>query len=196
MIFSILKPGIVLFIFTVVSIFFVVATEQYTKVKIKYNEEELLTKRLSEIVDNYNNPIIEDRFVKKINLHGIEQVVTIYPAKKDNKLFAYLIEHVYPNGYNGDIHLLTGINTDNELLGVRVITHKETPGLGDKIESKKSNWIKQFSGLSLSNPIESNWSVKRDGGSFDQFTGATITPRAVVIAIYQILQYFIVNKIE
>jgi electron transport complex protein RnfG len=91
---------------------------------------------------------------------------------------------------------LTGIDIDGELLGVRVIGHKETPGLGDKIETRKSDWIKGFSGLSLSNLDKSLWKVKRDGGSFDQFTGATITPRAIVSAAYQILEYFEKNEIK
>ena len=76
------------------------------------------------------------------------------------------------------------------MLGVRVINHKETPGLGDKIETRKSDWIRSFTGLSLNQPEKSKWKVKRDGGFFDQFTGATITPRAIVTAAYQILDYF------
>jgi electron transport complex protein RnfG len=116
--------------------------------------------------------------------------ISIYPAKKNNRIFAYLIEHTYPKSYNGNIRLLTGIGSDKKLLGVRVIAHKETPGLGDKIETKKSNWIKQFRGLSLSNLTKKQWGVKRDGGTFDAFTGATITPRAVVNATYQVLVLF------
>ena len=77
---------------------------------------------------------------------------------------------------------------------VRVISHKETPGLGDKIEAKRNDWILQFAGLSLDNPDKNNWKVKKDGGQFDQFTGATITPRAVVNAIRGALEYFAANR--
>jgi electron transport complex protein RnfG len=164
--------------------------QDFTKAPIKYNEKQLLIQRLGELVENYDNDILADKFSKEITLHGIKQIINIYPAKRNNQTFAYLIEHTYPNGYSGSIRLLTGINSSKELLGVRVIAHKETPGLGDKVETKKSNWIKQFKGLSLSNPSKSQWKVKRDGGQFDAFTGATITPRAVVTATYQLLIYF------
>ncbi len=187
---SILKAGLLLFVYTVVSIFFVALTQTTTKEQIKHNEQQLLIKRLGELVSGYSNDILADKYTKKLHLHNIEQTVTIYPAKSNNVIFAHLIEHTYPNGYNGNIRLLTGIDTNNQLLGVRVIAHKETPGLGDKIETKKSDWIKQFSGLSLSNPDKESWKVKRDGGVFDSFTGATITPRSIVSATYQLLELF------
>ncbi|MBA5249726.1 MAG: electron transport complex subunit RsxG [Gammaproteobacteria bacterium] len=190
----IIKAGILLFIFTAVSVFFVSLMHDSTKNRIQYNEEQLLTQRLGELVKNYDNNILQDKFSKQITLHGITQTISIYPAKKNNQIFAYLIEHTYPNGYSGKIRLLTGIDTSNQLLGVRIIAHQETPGLGDKVETKKSNWIKQFKGLSLSNPSKTQWKVKPDGGTFDAFTGATITPRAVVTATYQLLIYFSKHK--
>ncbi|SFV85594.1 Electron transport complex protein RnfG [hydrothermal vent metagenome] len=192
----IIKAGILLFIFTAVSVFFVSLMHDSTKNRIQYNEEQLLTQRLGELVKNYDNNILQDKFSKQITLHGITQTINIYPAKKNNQTFAYLIEHTYPNGYSGKIRLLTGIDINNQLLGVRVIAHKETPGLGDKVETKKSNWIKQFKGLSLTNPNENEWKVKRDGGSFDAFTGATITPRAIVTATYQLLELFKSNLLQ
>ncbi|SFV87587.1 Electron transport complex protein RnfG [hydrothermal vent metagenome] len=192
----IIKAGILLFIFTAISVFFVSLMHDSTKNRIQYNEEQLLTQRLGELVKNYDNNILQDKFSKQITLHGITQTINIYPAKKNNQTFAYLIEHTYPNGYSGKIRLLTGIDINNQLLGVRVIAHKETPGLGDKVETKKSNWIKQFKGLSLTNPNENEWKVKRDGGSFDAFTGATITPRAIVTATYQLLELFKSNLLQ
>ncbi len=192
----IIKSGLLLLIFTAVSIFFVSLTQDSTKDQIKYNEEQLLIKRLGELVSGYNNDILQDKFSKNIHIHGIQQDINIYPAKINEVVFAYLIEHTYPNGYNGDIRLLTGVDKDNNLLGVRVIAHKETPGLGDKIDIRKSNWIDQFTGLSLSNPPKSKWKVKRDGGAFDSFTGATITPRAIVSASYQVLEYFDQHEIK
>lgn len=187
---AIFKAGALLLIFTAISIFFVSLMYDSAKQRIRYNEEQLLIQRLGELVENYDNDILQDKFSKQITLHGIKQTINIYPAKKNNQTFAYLIEHTYPNGYSGSIRLLTGVDTNNQLLGVRVIAHKETPGLGDKVETKKSNWIEQFKGLSLSNPSKNQWKVKRDGGAFDAFTGATITPRAIVTATYQILDLF------
>lgn len=184
------KAGFLLLIFAAISVFFVSLMHDSSKERIKYNEKQLLIQRLSELVENYDNDILKDKFLKEITLNGVKQIINIYPAKKNNQTFAYLIEHTYPNGYSGNIRLLTGVNVNNQLLGVRVIAHKETPGLGDKVETKKSNWIKQFKGLSLSNPVASQWKVKRDGGVFDAFTGATITPRAIVTATYQILDLF------
>ena len=90
--------------------------------------------------------------------------------------------------------MLIAINTDGSVSGVRTLLHKETPGLGDKIDEKKAGWIRQFEGLSLSRPAQSDWKVKKDGGQFDQFTGATITPRAVVKAVKNALHFFEENR--
>jgi len=99
-----------------------------------------------------------------------------------------LYEVLSTEGYSGTIRLLIGIDEGQHIRGVRVISHQETPGLGDKIEIKKSDWMTQFTGKSLNNPKTSMWKVAKDGGTFDQFTGATITPRAVVSAIRETLQ--------
>ena len=102
---------------------------------------------------------------------------------------------IAPNGYNGPIHLLVGIKADGTLAGVRVVKHRETPGLGDVVEISRSDWILGFNDRSLSKPDEKGWKVKRDGGIFDQFTGATITPRAVVKAVHNALLYFEKNQV-
>ncbi len=190
MIKEILKPGLLLLIFTMISIFFVSWTQNTTQEQIQHNEEQLLIKRLAELVSNYDNDILKDKYTQLLTLHGVRQSINVYPAKRNGKVFANLIEHTYPNGYNGNIRLLTGVSVEQTLLGVRVITHKETPGLGDKIETRKSDWIKKFTGLSLSNPDRDNWKVKRDGGVFEAFTGATITPRAIVPASPHVLDLF------
>ncbi|MDR5898431.1 electron transport complex subunit RsxG [Halomonas vilamensis] len=92
-------------------------------------------------------------------------------------------------GYSGDIHLLVGVNSERRISGVRVTEHQETPGLGDKIERQRSDWVTEFNGLRLDSLPERAWAVTKDGGEFDTFTGATITPRAVVDAVYQALFY-------
>ncbi len=191
---TIIKSGLLMFVFTLICVFLVSLVEKTTKEKIELNEQQLLIDRLNQITSNYDNSILADRYYKDVKLHGIEQAIAIFPAKRKGEIVAYLVEHTYPNGYNGNIRLLTGIDREGKLLGVRVTSHRETPGLGDKVETRKSDWIKGFKGLSLDNPEKSKWRVKRDGGNFDQFTGATITPRAIVTAAYQILEYF--NKHE
>jgi len=97
---------------------------------------------------------------------------------------------VAPDGYSGDIKLIVGINLDGTIAGVRALSHKETPGLGDKVDLRKSNWILNFNGRSLLQPSIEQWAVKKDGGTFDQFTGATITPRAVVKSVKKALLFF------
>ncbi|SDX95438.1 electron transport complex protein RnfG [Allochromatium warmingii] len=97
-------------------------------------------------------------------------------------------------GYAGDIDVLLGLDTDGRILGARVLAHKETPGLGDKIEVAKADWILAFNGLSLGHPPPERWAVKKDGGDFDQFSGATITPRAVVKALKGGLDFFAANR--
>lgn len=114
---------------------------------------------------------------------------TIFIAARDGKFTGAAFETI-AHGYSGDIVLLLAVHENGELSGVRTISHAETPGLGDKIEAAKSDWITHFKGMSLNNLSEKEWHVKKDGGHFDQFTGATITPRAVVKAIHEALQIY------
>ncbi|MGB5688882.1 MAG: RnfABCDGE type electron transport complex subunit G, partial [Woeseiaceae bacterium] len=98
------------------------------------------------------------------------------------------------DGYAGAIRLLVGIDVDGAVTGIHVLAHRETPGLGDRIESTKSDWAMQFNGRSLGNPQASGWKIKRDGGEFDQLTGASVTPRAIIKAIRETLIYFEANS--
>ena len=128
--------------------------------------------------DYFNNNLLESAVIPQDkNLVGIQK---IYFAKKDGNISAYAYETTAPDGYSGDIRLLVGLDPKGEVLGVRVIEHHETPGLGDKIELRISNWILNFTHQSINENNLSEWAVKKDGGKFDQFSGATITPRAVV----------------
>lgn len=115
--------------------------------------------------------------------------MTIYRGTIDLRVRALAWE-IVASGYAGDIHLILGVDADGRVLGVRVLSHAETPGLGDKIEASRTDWILRFSGLSLDNPPRQRWKVKKDGGDFDAFSGATITPRGVVAAIREGLEFF------
>ena len=119
--------------------------------------------------------------------------LTIYRARQGNVIKGAVFK-VAERGYAADIVVLMGVDIDGKTLGVRVIKHAETPGLGDKIEVKKGPWIKDFDGKSLSDPTAEKWAVKKDNGVFDQFAGATITPRAVVKAVKGGLEFFSANK--
>ncbi|WP_343222113.1 electron transport complex subunit RsxG [Methylomonas paludis] len=126
---------------------------------------------------------------------GTEQT-EVYLAKKQGEISAVCFKFVAPDGYAGPISLVMGIAKNGEILGVRVISHVETPGLGDKIEISKSKWILSFNGKSLDNLTLEQWSVKKDGGVFDQFSGATITPRKVVQAIKRGLDFYQQHQAE
>ena len=110
--------------------------------------------------------------------------------RKNGQVTGFILPAVAPDGYSGDIRLIIGIRADGTLAGVRVTAHNETPGLGDKVELRKHPWILSFEGRSLRNPPRDQWQVKKDGGVFDQFTGATITPRAVVRKVRDTLQFY------
>jgi H+/Na+-translocating ferredoxin:NAD+ oxidoreductase subunit G len=115
--------------------------------------------------------------------------VQIYRGIKAHQVTAVAFR-IFGNGYAGEIELILGLDSDGRILGVRVLSHAETPGLGDKIEERKSDWILGFNGRPLENTTSAQWRVKKDGGEFDQFTGATITPRGVVKAIHQGLDFY------
>lgn len=119
--------------------------------------------------------------------------LTVYRAIKGGKVTGVAFESS-GNGYAGEIRVIMGVDADGRIMGVRVVKHAETPGLGDKIEVAKNDWITRFNGLFLGDPPEEQWKVKKDGGRFDQFSGATITPRAVVNAIRDGLKYFAAHK--
>ena len=143
---------------------------------IAAQQRELLLQVIPQ--DYFNNNLLENAVIPQDkNLLGIQK---IYFAKKDGNVSAYAYETTAPDGYSGDIRLLVGLDPKGEVLGVRVIEHHETPGLGDKIERRISNWILGFTNQSINEHNLSEWAVKKDGGKFDQFSGATITPRAVV----------------
>ena len=141
-------------------------------------------------VDRYDNRVVEDTIkVVAPEWLGTDQPVTIYRARKNGQPVALFATPYALDGYSGPIQLLIGVYADGTLAGVRVLAHKETPGLGDAIEEKRSPWILAFTGKSLGNPPLERWKVKKDSGTFDQFTGATITPRAVVKATGRFLEY-------
>jgi electron transport complex protein RnfG len=124
-------------------------------------------------------------------LLGSDDPVEVFIAMRDQRPVAAIFASVAPDGYNAPIYLLIGIDADEgRITGVRVVSHKETPGLGDLIESRKSDWLQQFTGTSLATHPAQAWAVRKDGGRFDAITGATVTPRAVIEAVHNTLLYF------
>lgn len=147
--------------------------------------EEDLKASLEQVIppQYYDNDLLKNTLL-------LDSETLVYVAKKDGKVSAVAFMVTSNNGYSGAIKSLIGIDKQGQLLGVRVLSHAETPGLGDKIEHAKSDWILSFNGHSLTDLTAVQWKVKKDGGVFDQFSGATITPRAVVGSVYQGLQFF------
>jgi electron transport complex protein RnfG len=140
--------------------------------------------------ERYDNDPLQDRVaVLAPRWLGADESVALLRARLRGQPSALVLTAVAPDGYAGPIHLLVAVAADGRVLGVRVVRHQETPGLGDAIEAAKSRWIEGFGGRSLGDPVEVDWKVKRDGGHYDQFASATVTPRAVVAAVRKALQF-------
>lgn len=167
-----------------------------TRDRIVQSEHERLLRQLNALVPagRYNNDLAQDRLTLRIPELDARDPVTVYRARQSGNPVAAILTAVAPDGYSGDIRLLIGIEADGRLAGVRVLEHRETPGLGDKIDLDRADWILSFDGRSLSDPLPAQWTVRKDGGVFDQFAGATITPRAVVKAVRRALEYFRQNQ--
>ncbi len=192
-----LRDGGLLGLAAVIGTALVAITYVATYEKSAANEREFLMRSLTAIVPetSFDNDIFNDTIkVRSPKLLGTPNPVTVYRARRNGKPVAVVLVPTAPDGYNGNIKLLIAIRYDGTLGGVRVVAHRETPGLGDDIEIERSDWITSFNNHSLDNLSVSDWRVKKDGGKFDQFTGATITPRAIVKAVYQSLQYFASNR--
>ncbi len=194
---SITKNSLTLGLFAVLTVGLIAATYVSTKDRITAEIRAYEAKVLKEILPNaeHDNELLDTR----VKLAPSRLLVTseekyAYIGFKDGKPVAVILPTTAPDGYNGRIDLLVGIYENGSLAGVRATSHRETPGLGDKIETKVSDWILGFKGKSLENPNDKGWAVKKDGGQFDQFTGATITPRAVVASVHRTLNYFKDNK--
>jgi Na+-translocating ferredoxin:NAD+ oxidoreductase subunit G len=168
-----------------------------TKAPIEKSEAEARMALFSQIVPSnlHNNDMLKDAITLAPNdLLGNTQPSIANRARIDSAPAAVILEAIAHDGYAGDIKLLIAIKYDGSIAGVRVLAHKETPGLGDYIDIAKGNWIKLFDGESLSKTSETNWNVKKDNGQFDYMAGATITPRAIVKAVHKALKYFEANK--
>lgn len=167
-------------------------TDNLTAQPIADRQREDLTKLMNQVLpsSDYDNQPLDQKYQQEIN----GQNFIFYRARLQKKVSAIIL-FTKTSGYSGDIALLIAIKADGELSGVRVLSHTETPGLGDKIEQAKSDWILAFSGLSLTHPEKKGWAVKKEGGQFDAFTGATITPHAVINGVYKTLQLFKDNQL-
>lgn len=188
---AVLLSAGLLSIFSILCIVLIYITQQGTHERIDSNRQAKILAGLNEVFPAaaYDNNLLDASFKVTDELLG-PGVQVIYPAFKNSKPAGAIISSTAPNGYNGQIKILIGVDFAGVIHAVRVVEHKETPGLGDPIDIKRSDWITQFDSRSIANPALDNWGVKKDGGTFDQLTGATITPRAVVKAVANALLYY------
>lgn len=186
------RSGLLLAAIAVVGVAVLTAIHLLTRDRIAAQRHDAVTQRLTQVLapERYDNDLIQDTLeVTDAGTFGHAGPATVHRARRDGRPVAVIMEVTAPDGYNGDIDLLVSILRDGTVSGVRVVRHRETPGLGDPIEARRSDWITRFTGRSLADPAPEAWAVRRDGGDFDQFTGATITPRAVVEAVQRALEY-------
>ena len=186
-----LRTAVILFLFVVIFTAMLSGAYLWTRPSIEAAAAEEKMKLIDDVLprERYNNKLLDDyATMAQAEGLGLDEPARIYRARKDNTLEALILETVAPDGYSGKIRLLLALGADGQIIGVRAISHKETPGLGDYIEPQKDRnkehpWITQFNGLTPTTVDEKEWKVKKDGGRFDSVAGATVTPRAVIKAV-------------
>jgi Na+-translocating ferredoxin:NAD+ oxidoreductase subunit G len=194
---AIIKSAIGLSIFAIVTAGLIAITQLSTAKNIELAQKRARARALLEIVpaNEHDNDMLESTInLDPDPLLGNADNTEAFLAKRGTTPVAVILPFTTPDGYTGDIKAIVGIRPDGTIKGVRITGHKETPGLGDKIELRKSPWILGFNDKSLQKPDTAGWKVRKDGGEFDQLTGATITPRAVVSGIRKALEYFQIHR--
>ncbi|QIL86162.1 electron transport complex subunit RsxG [Vibrio sp. HDW18] len=188
---AIRNHGLTLAVFACIATGLVALTYTLTAERIHQQQQQQLLQVLNQVIPYhyYDNALVQACTLVNDTALGTQQTMHAYLAKRNGQPSAIAIETIAPDGYNGDIKLIIGIADNGSVLGVRVLAHHETPGLGDKIDLRISNWILGFNGQRVSSENQDEWQVRKDGGQFDQFTGATITPRAVVQAVKKAVIY-------
>jgi electron transport complex protein RnfG len=192
-----LRPGVLLAAVAAAATGLLVLVYQGTTNRIAANERAYVLRNLADLLPptRYDNDPLSDQIALLApGLLGTTEPVTAWRARRSGQPVAVILQPVAPDGYSGPIRLMVAIDYDGRISGVRTLSHRETPGLGDAIERRRSDWILGFNGRSLRDPDRSAWLVRQDGGQFDQFTGATVTPRAVVKAVRNALIYFEENR--
>jgi len=182
------KVALALFIVALISASLLAFVDKLTQGPIEEAQRAFLHKSLKQVLPEHTNDPLKDMFVFAV---GKQKSIQVFPAKdKKGDVVAYAWEEVAPDGYAGSIRILMGVRISGEIVAIRITNHQETPGLGDGIV-KDIAWLNKFIDKTLGN---SKWKVKKDGGDFDQFTGATITPRAVVKAVNKGLLFYKENQ--
>lgn len=194
---SIRRSGVGIGLFAVLAAGIIATTQVNTKEIIAANQAEAAARALFEIYPaTIDANLYQNKMIIEASSLGYTEAQPVYQAQSSAGVEGVILPVRTTEGYSGDIDLLVGINQDGSIGGVRVVNHRETPGLGDAIDLSKSDWVLSFNGRTRSAPDDKRWAVRKDGGDFDQFTGATITPRAVVAATAKALDFFEANSTE
>ena len=194
-----IRAAIVLAAAAIAAYGLVAVVHEVTRDRIAATERARELARFDQVLAGrpHDNDLLADTlFLRDPELLGTTAAITAYRARFHGQPVAVMLEPVAPDGYSGAIRLLIAIAPDGTILGVRALSHRETPGLGDFIDTRKSDWIQRFTGKSAGNPAAARWRVRKDGGDFDQYTGATITSRAVVGTVDRTLQFFARHRNE
>lgn len=186
-----LRAGLQLGLAALLATGLLAGTYALTRERILDAEQRVQRDALAIVIpsDRYDNDLVADTITVAASPWLGQPLATVHRARLQGQDAALVLSVVAPDGYSGDIGLLVAVARDGRVLGVRVDRHRETPGLGDQIEASRSDWIARFTGRSLTDPDRSRWAVRKDGGAFDQFAGATVTPRAVVAAVKRCLDF-------
>jgi len=196
---SVVKSGITLAVIAGLCTALVALTYTATAARIEANEQAWLERSLQPALSGlfFDSGVTESMMTipPPHDLPGSEAAIVYRVYAEDTPVAALFVVSAR-DGYAGPIRVLVGIDVGGAVTGVHVLEHRETPGLGDRVESGKSDWVHQFDGRSLVDPSPSGWAIKRDGGQFDQLTGASVTPRAIVKAIRDTLLYFEAHREE
>lgn len=186
------RNGLILAAFALVATGLVMATQWLTADRIALQQRQELLTTLNALIppQQHDNDVYDDcTLVHAPDSLGLDEPQPVYRARQNGEPVALALRTTAPDGYSGNIHMLVAVNSNHSVAGVRVLQHRETPGLGDKIERRRSDWVLQFDDEQVRSAEDPRWEVERDGGMFDQFSGATITPRAVVNAVQRTVLY-------
>lgn len=196
---TIVKSGVTLAVIAAICTALVALTYRSTEQRIEANEKAWIERSLQPALSGlfYDSGVTESRILlpPPHDLPGSDAAI-IYRVYAQGEPVAALFVVTARDGYSGPIRILVGVETTGMVTGVHVLEHRETPGLGDRVESGKSDWLTQFNGRSLLDPEPAGWRITRDGGQFDQLTGASITPRAIIKALKETLIYFDAHREE
>jgi electron transport complex protein RnfG len=194
---AILRSGATLAAIAALCTALVAFTYELTDERIAANQQAWLEQNLQPALSGlaYDGRIADSKVTIPLphGLPGSEDALA-YRIYSRGEPVAALFAVSARDGYAGPIRLLVGVDMDGRLTGIHVLEHRETPGLGDLVETAKSDWAQQFRGRSIGDPVSAGWAIRRDGGTFDQLTGASVTPRAIVKAVHETLEFFAENR--